>query len=473
MRAPGQSNTVIGDSGAGTVLRMSGQERRAACSLAAIYAVRMLGLFMILPVFALHADRYHGATPALMGLAIGIYGLTQAALQIPFGVLSDRIGRKRVIFAGLAIFAAGSIVAALADSIGGVIAGRALQGAGAIAAAVLALTADLTRVEQRTKAMAIIGASIGLTFALAMVLGPVVTRLAGIGGVFWLTAGLALAGMAILAWLVPAPAASCFHRDTSPVLTQFGRILRDAQLLRLNQGIAVLHFNMTAAFTVLPLLLGQRLAIPAADHALIYLGVLAGALVLLVPLVLASHRLGHTRTVFLGAVAGLGLAQIGLWGAPDSLLGAALLMVAYFAALMLLEAMLPALVSQCAPPQLKGTALGAYSTCQFLGAFLGGAIGGWLHGRFGPHAVFAACAVLNAAWLLVATGMHAPSTLSTQLLRVGDVDEARARVLAEALLAVPGVAEAVVVAEDRTAYLKVDRKRLDRDALMAYAARDE
>lgn len=473
MRGPGQSNTVIGDSGAGTALRMSGQERRAACSLAGIYAVRMLGLFMVLPVFALHADHYQGATPALMGLAIGIYGLTQAALQIPFGMLSDRIGRKRVIFAGLAIFAAGSIVAALAESIGGVIAGRALQGAGAIAAAVLALTADLTREEQRTKAMAIIGASIGLTFALAMVLGPVVARVAGVSGVFWLTAGLAFGAMAILAWLVPAPAASRFHRDTSPVLAQFGRILGDTQLLRLNLGIAVLHFNITAAFTVLPLLLGQGLAIPAADHGLIYLGVLAGALVLIVPLVLASDRLGHTRTVFLGAIAGLGLAQLGLWGAPASLLGAAALMVAYFATLMLLEAMLPALVSQRAPPQLKGTAMGAYSTCQFLGAFLGGVAGGWLHGRFGPHAVFAACAALNAAWLLGAMGMHAQRTLSTQLLRVGEVDEARARAIAKALLAVPGVAEAVVVAEDRTAYLKVDRKRLDRDALMAYAARDD
>lgn len=452
---------------------MSGQERRAAWSLASIYAVRMLGLFMILPVFALHADRYHGATPTLMGLAIGIYGLTQAALQIPFGMLSDRIGRKRVIFAGLVIFAVGSVVAALADSISGVIAGRALQGAGAIAAAVLALTADLTREEQRTKAMAIIGASIGLTFALAMVVGPVVARVAGVSGVFWLTAGLAIGGMAILAWLVPSPAASRFHRDTSPVLAQFGHILGDAQLLRLNLGIAVLHFNITAAFTVLPLLLGERLEIPAAEHSLIYLAVLAGALVLIVPLVLASDRLGRTRTVFLGAIAGLSLAQMGLWGAPDTLLGAAVLMVVYFATLMLLEAMLPTLISLRAPPQLKGTAMGVYSTCQFLGAFLGGVVGGWLHGRIGPHAVFAACAALNVAWLLAAAGMHAPRALSTQLLHVGEVDEARARNLTEALLAVPGVADAVIVAEDRTAYLKVDRKHLDLRALMAYAATDE
>jgi MFS family permease len=433
----------------------------------------MLGLFMILPVFALHADRYHGATPALMGLAIGAYGLTQAALQIPFGMLSDRIGRKRVIIAGLAIFAAGSVVAALADTITGVILGRALQGAGAIAAAVLALTADLTREEQRTKAMAIIGASIGLTFALAMVLGPVVARLAGVSGVFWLTAALAIGGMGILAWLVPNPAASRFHRDTSPVLAQFGRILGDGQLLRLDLGITVLHFNMTAAFTVLPLLLGERLGIPAGEHGMIYLGVLAGALVLIAPLVMASHRLDRARQVFLGAIAGLTLAQLGLWATPDTLAGAVLLMVIYFTALMLLEAMLPALVSQRAPPQLKGTAMGAYSTCQFLGAFLGGVVGGWLHGRFGPHAVFAACAVLNVAWLLGATGMHAPHALSTQLLRVGAVDESRARALTEALLAVPGVSEAVIVAEDRIAYLKVDRKRLDVDALMAYAAAEE
>lgn len=472
MRAPGQSNTVIGNSSADTGLRMSGLERRAACSLAGIYAVRMLGLFMILPVFALHADRYHGATPMLIGLAIGIYGLTQAALQIPFGMLSDRIGRKQVIFAGLLIFAVGSIVAALADSIGAVIFGRALQGAGAIAAAVLALTADLTREEQRTKAMAIIGASIGLTFALAMVLGPVTARLVGISGVFWLTAGLALVGIAILAWLVPTPGTSRFHRDTSPVPQQFGRILGDTQLLRLDLGIAVLHFNITAAFTVLPLLLGRQLGVPAAEHGTIYLGVLAGALVLMVPLVLVSGRLGRTRTVFLGTIAGLTLAQLGLWSTPDTVSGAVALMVVYFAALMLLEAMLPTLVSQLAPPLLKGTAMGAYSTCQFLGAFLGGAVGGWLHGHLGAHAVFAACAVLNLAWLLGAAGMRATRTLSSQLLRVGEVDEADARSLAQALLAVPGVADAVVVAEEGVAYLKVDRKRLDRDALMAYAARD-
>lgn len=452
---------------------MSALERRAACSLAGIYAVRMLGLFMILPVFALHADHYHGATPALMGLAIGAYGLTQAALQIPFGMLSDRIGRKPVIYSGLLIFAAGSVVAALADTITGVICGRALQGAGAIAAAVLALSADLTREEHRTKAMAIIGTSIGLTFALAMVIGPMVALVAGVSGVFWLTAGLAIGGMAILAWLVPNPAASRFHRDTSPVLAQFGRILRDVQLLRLDLGIAVLHFNMTAAFTVLPLVLGARLGIPAADHGTIYLGVLAGALVLLVPLLMASDRHGRTRQVFLGTIAGLTLAQLGLWAAPDTLAAAVLLMVIYFTALMLLEAMLPALVSRRAPPQLKGTAMGAYSTCQFLGAFLGGVVGGWLHGRFGPHAVFAACAALNVVWMLGAASMHAPRALSTQLLRVGAVDEARARALTAALLAVPGVSEAVIVAEDRVAYLKVDRKRLDVAALMAYAAADD
>ena len=452
---------------------MSGQERRAAFSLAGIYAVRMLGLFMILPVFALHADHYHGATPVLMGLAIGIYGLTQSTLQIPFGMLSDRIGRKRVIVTGLLIFAAGSVLAALADTIAEVIVGRALQGAGAVSAAVLALTADLTREEHRTKAMAIIGAGIGLSFALAMVLGPVVARLAGVSGVFWFTAVLACTGIGVLTWLVPDPASTRFRRDTSPVLAQIGAMLRDAQLLRLDLGIAVLHFNMTAAFTVLPLLLGQGLGVPGTQHGMIYLTVLAASLVLLLPAVIASDRHGRTKQVFLAAIAGLTLAQLGLWSGPDTLAGVALLLVVYFTTLMLLEAMLPSLVSQQAPPQLKGTAMGAYSTCQFLGAFLGGVTGGWLHGRFGPHAVFAACAVLNLAWLLGAAGMRRPRALSTQLLRIGTLDETGAHALAQALLAVPGVEDAVVVVEDRTAYLKVDRKRLDRDALMAYAATEE
>jgi MFS family permease len=425
---------------------------------------------MILPVFALHASRYDGATPALSGLAIGIYGLTQALFQIPFGMLSDRIGRKRVILAGLVIFAVGSVVAALADSIAGVIAGRALQGAGAIAAAVLALTADLTREEHRTKAMAIIGAGIGFTFALAMVLGPLVAGQVGVSGVFWLTAALATGGMAVLAWLVPDPPQSSFHRDTSPIPAQFGRILADPQLLRLNLGIGLLHFNMTAIFTVLPLLLMQHLGGEGTGHGGVYLGVLVAALVLMVPFVRLSDSRGQTRAVFLGAIAVLAVAQAGLGSIASGLPMMIALMVAFFTAFMLLEATLPVLVSRLAPADLKGTAMGAYSTCQFAGAFLGGAVGGWLHGEVGVNAVYLTCAGLGVVWLVAAAGMRAPSAISMQMLRVGSMQAERARELTASLREVPGVTDVVIVAEEGIAYLKVDRKLLDRDALMAYAA---
>ncbi len=455
--------------GADDALRMSRAERRAALSLAGIYALRMLGLFMILPVFALHADGYTGATPALVGIAIGAYGLTQAAFQIPFGMLSDRVGRKPVILAGLAIFALGSVVAALADSIALVILGRALQGLGAIASAVLALTADLTREEQRTKAMAMIGASIGITFALAMVIGPAITAVAGLDGVFWLTSGLALAGMAVLAWLVPSPAASRFHRDTSPVPQQFRRVIADRELLRLDAGIALLHLILTAGFTVLPLTLRDHAGLAVSDHWKAYLLVLAAAIVLMTPFVLIADRRDRAKEVFLGAIVALGLSQAGLWAVPASLPAVIALMILFFAAFTLLEANLPSLVSKLAPGDLKGTALGVYSTCQYLGTFLGGALGGWMHGRLGAPAVFGACALLTLVWLALAARMRRPRPLSSQLLRVGPVDAQRVRSLTEALLAVPGVDDAVVVPEDGVAYLKVDRRRLDRDALMAYA----
>jgi MFS family permease len=461
---------VVDAAGAKDALRMSAAERRAAISLAGIYGLRLLGLFMILPVFALHADEYAGATPVLMGVAIGIYGLTQAAVQIPFGMLSDRIGRKRVIFAGLAIFVAGSVLAALADTIAGVIAGRALQGLGAVSAAVLALAADLTREEQRTKAMAIIGATIGLTFAAALVLGPAVTSLAGLSGVFWLTATLTVGGMLVLAFLVPTPGSERFHRDTSPVPAQFRRVLADRELLRLNAGIGVLHLALTATFTVLPLTLRDRVGLPAPDHWKLYLFVLAASLVVMAPFVMRADRGGRTRATFLGGIGALALSLAGLWTGLDGLAWAVVLMVVFFAAVNLLEALLPSITSRLAPAHLKGTALGAYATCQFLGAFAGGVLGGWIHGRLGPDAVFALGALLCAVWLALAWGMRNPRPVSTQLLRVGTVDEARAHDLARALLEVPGVDDAVVVAEDGIAYLKVDRHRLDRAALMAYAA---
>ncbi|MDD3449981.1 MAG: MFS transporter [Gammaproteobacteria bacterium] len=449
--------------------QMTTGERRAAATLSGIFGLRMLGLFMILPVFALYAEHLDGVTPTLVGLAIGAYGLTQALLQIPAGMLSDRIGRKPVMVAGLLLFAAGSVLAAMSDTIHWVIVGRALQGAGAIASTVMALLADLTREEHRTKAMAFMGISIGVSFALAMVAGPVLNHWIGVPGIFWLTGALALAAIAVVILLVPTPRRSGLHRDTEPVPALFGKVLRNGELLRLNYGIFSLHLLLTASFTVVPLALRDFAGLASGYHSFVYLGVMGGSLLVMVPAIILAEKKRRIKTVFLAAVALIAFAELGLWRLHGSLFAIVVALFAFFAAFNILEATLPSLVSKVAPPDSKGTAMGFYSSSQFLGAFIGGAMGGWLHGRYGIEGVFLGSAVVAALWWLVAVGMRHPSYLSSYLLRIGPVDDAQARLLSERLAGVAGVAEAVVVAEDQTAYLKVDRSRLDEEALQQYA----
>jgi len=388
--------------------RISSLERRAATSLGGIFGLRMLGLFMILPVFSLYAHKLTGFTPILMGLAIGAYGLTQAFLQIPFGLLSDRIGRKKVIIIGLLIFAAGSILAAVSDSIYGVIAGRALQGAGAIAAAIMALLADLTRLETRTKAMAILGGSIGMSFTLALLLGPILNGWIGVPGIFWLTSVLALIGILVVIYIVPNPEESHFHADTEPVLSQFGKILTNPQLLRLDFGIFSLHLLITATFVALPLLLRDTLHIPAPHHWWIYLPVLMLAVLAMFPFIIIAERYNKTKLVFLGAIVTMILSEFGLSLFHQQVIQVVILLFLFFAGFNLMEATLPSLISKLAPPNSKGTAMGAYSSSQFLGAFVGGTAGGWLLGHFGPPGVFAGAAFVALIWLLVASGMKAP-----------------------------------------------------------------
>ncbi len=448
---------------------MTAGERRAAGALAGIYSLRMLGLFLILPVFSLYGDRLEGATPALIGLAIGAYGITQALLQIPFGLLSDRIGRKPVIAGGLLLFALGSVVAANSHDIWGMILGRALQGSGAIAAAVMALAADLTREEHRTKAMAIIGISIGMSFSLALVAGPVVDHWIGLHGIFWLTAVLALAGIGILFLLVPNPERSSVHRDAEPVPAQFRRVLTDGQLLRLDFGILSLHSILTASFVALPLILRDHLGVPSNHHWWVYLPVMALSVVGMVPLVIQAEGKRRMKPVFVLSVVLVGIAELWLALWHDSLASVALALFVLYVGFNVLEATLPSLISKMAPPDSKGTAMGFYSSSQFLGAFIGGAGGGALLGAFGEHGVFLFCAAVAALWALVALGMRPPRYLSSRLVPVGEVDSHQARQLAECFSQVPGVAEAVVVAEEGVAYLKVDPGALDEQALGAVA----
>ncbi len=446
---------------------LTATEKRTIMALASVMSLRMLGLFMILPVFSLYAQHLSGVTPTLVGLAIGMYGLTQAILQIPFGFLSDRYGRKPLIYIGLILFALGSVLAAMSTSIWGVIIGRALQGGGAIAAVILALAADLTREEHRTKTMAMIGMSIGLAFMLALVLGPLLNAWIGVNGIFWVIALLALAALAIIHWVVPEPVGVCVRRDAETVLGQFQRVLTDPQLLRLDIGILLLHLSLTATFVVLPLSLKNLLAPQL--HWQVYLGVIIASVITMMPFMMIAERYRQIKPVFVGAIALMALSQALFSYTHQHLTSLIFMLYLFFTAFILLEAMLPSLISKVAPADSKGTAMGIYTSAQFFGAFVGGVAGGWLHEHYEISTVFNVCALLTLLWLIVASSMRKPRYLTSQLLNIGQLDKKRAEELTEKLLTVTGVTEVVIILEEGVAYLKVDESQLDIAALDAFS----
>ncbi|WP_290652337.1 MFS transporter [Aquisalimonas sp.] len=384
---------------------MTSLERRSAAGLASIFGLRMFGLFLILPVFAVYGAELDGATPALIGLAIGVYGLTQALLQMPMGFASDRLGRRPVILAGLLIFAVGSVVAALADHIVGVIIGRALQGSGAIAAAVLALAADLTVPRHRTITMAIIGMSVGASFLLAMMVGPALAGIGGLESIFWVSAALAVAAIGVLYGVIPAPGQEQIHADAQPVRSQFGTVLCAADLLRLDVGIFILHFALTAAFVVLPLMLQDTLALDVGAHWKVYVPVLLLSVVALAPAIVLSERRQWHRQVLFSAVACLTIAQFAMAAFGQGVLALLAALWLWFAAFNVLEATLPSLISRYAPAESKGTALGVYATSQFAGAFLGGVVGGLVYGAGGVGWVFFVGGLATVGWLVTVWGM--------------------------------------------------------------------
>lgn len=448
---------------------MNATEIRATWSLASLFAFRMLGLFMVLPVFAVYGQELAGATPALIGLAIGAYGFSQAVLQVPFGFLSDRFGRKNVILAGLVLFALGSVLAALATDIYGVILGRVLQGAGAIAGAVMALLSDLTREEQRTKSMAMVGASIGMSFSLALIAGPMIAAWFDLQGVFWLTAMLAVVGMALTVWVVPDPRVQTV-RDNRPVAAQFWIVLRQPELMRLNVGVFLLHMSMTAMFVVVPSLLLEKAQVDKASHWQVYLPVLFASFVLMLPLMIAAERKQKVKQVFLCAIGLLVMSQLMLARWHDSLLSIVAGLLVFFWAFNLLESMLPSLVSKVASPALKGTSMGMFSTTQFLGAFAGGAGGGFMLGHYGASAVYGLAAGMVVVWLLVAAGMKQPRKLQDYTLHIQNIDAAATAILTKRLLGVNGVEDVVVIPQEKAAYLKVDNRCLDKEQLREAAA---
>jgi len=440
---------------------MNRSERRSVGALAGVFSLRMFGLFLVLPVMALYAAQMEGATPFMIGLAVGVYGLTQAFFQIAFGTLSDRFGRKPLIVFGLLVFALGSVVAAIADTLMGVIIGRALQGSGAIAAVVLALVADLTREQQRVKAMALIGMSIGASFLLALMAGPALDRWIGVSGIFWLTAALALGCIVVVVWWVPTPRHAAGDPGSSASRDYFREVLANTQLLRLDIGIFILHMVLTAVFVVVPFALVETLGLERDSHWRVYVPVLVGSVLLMAPLLILGMRRERTFWVFRSAIFIVLIGQFVLFtGADQATLLIAGLMC-FFVGFNLLEAMLPSLMTRLAPGYAKGTAIGVYNTFEFAGVFVGGALGGILLGLFGGSGVFAFCVLATLAWLVVALTGRTPQLRNSVTLRLdGEIDLASGSI-ENSLGALHGVDEVTVLPKDRVAYLRVDESCFD------------
>jgi len=440
---------------------MSPLERRASIGLASIYGLRMLGLFIILPVFVLYAEHLPGGeSHLLMGIALGAYGLTQAVLQIPAGWLSDRYGRKPVIYISLLLFALGSFIAASADNIYWIIGGRVVQGAGALNAAVMALTADLTREEVRIRAMAIIGMTIGATFSLSLVLSPLLAGMIGVPGIFALTGVLALLALLVVRFVIPDPVITRFHSDTEANGKRFGEVLRNKDLLRLNFGIFSVHAILMSVFMQVPFLL-QSDGLEVSQHWKIYLPVMLTAFVLMLPLIVIAEKNGRTKQIFMLSIMLAAVAQAMLIFAPHSIWGVTAALLIFFTAFNVLEAKLPALISIVAPLAARGTAMGVYSSVQFLGAFFGATAGGALMQYVGGNAVFVFGLVLLLLWLAVAAGMQPPAAVHTRLYHLPEMDDMAAAELRQRLARIPGVREVIVVATENMACLKVDRHGFD------------
>jgi MFS family permease len=386
--------------------RMSAQELRASLGLAGVFGLRMLGMFIILPVFAPYASKLSGGeNQTLVGIALGVYGLSQACFQVPLGRLSDMWGRKRTIYVGLLVFALGSLVAALASDIYMVAIGRAIQGAGAISSALIALSADLTHENNRTKSMAIIGMSIGATFVVSMVTAPVLSHWFGVPGIFVMTGVLALAAIVVVRFVVPDPVEQITgetQRPTVPVK----EVLRNKDLVRLNLGIFSLHAMLMAMFVAVPFELNAHVS--QASHWKVYLGVMLASLLIMVPVMLLSERHHARKAAFVGAVGVIVASELVLAFGAGRFAATIAGLVLFFAAFNLLEAALPSLVSRTAPANAKGTAIGVYSTLQFVGTFVGASIGGWIAQHYGDDRVFVFCALIALVWLGVAATMRVP-----------------------------------------------------------------
>ena len=440
--------------------KMPASELKASISLASIYGLRMLGMFLILPIFAIKATQYQGGDNSmLVGAALGAYGATQALFQLPFGMASDKFGRKKMIYIGLLMLVIGSIIAALATDISMVIVGRAVQGAGAVSAAVTALLADLTREEHRTKAMAMIGATIGVTFAISLVLGPALANWVGISGIFWLTAVLASLAMLVVKYVVPNPILSSFHSDASAAPAKLKDVLKNTQLLRLNYGIFALHAAQMAMFIVVPFAIQKTSSLDVNHHWQVYLPILLGSFMLMIPAIIVGEKRNKLKPIFIGAVALMLVAQLCFASLITSFWGIIFSLFAYFVAFNILEASLPSLISKLAPAAAKGTAMGVYNTSQSLGVAVGGLVGGYLAHHYSYSVVFMFCAVLMSFWLLLTFSMKPPPSVKTKMYHLGETNEAQASALSKTISALPYVHEAIAIAKEGMLIVKIKNQQ--------------
>ena len=441
---------------------MTPLEIRSSLSLASIYGLRMLGMFLILPIFAIYAEGLPGSPSAFqVGLALGAYGLTQALFQLPFGMLSDRYGRKNIIYIGLLLFALGSFVSGYSDDINIIILGRAIQGAGAISAAITALVADLTRDEHRTKAMAMIGATIGITFALSLMGAPVLNRLIGVPGIFMLTGFLSLSAILVVRFVVPTP----LNINTSKTLKEpapsFKSILKNKELSRLNFGIFALHAAQMAMFIVVPIALATSGGMDVNQHWKVYLPVLLSSFVFMVPIIILSEKFNRAKLVFISSIFLMLIAQLMFGILINVFWGLVASLFVYFVAFNVLEASLPSLISKIAPPSAKGTAIGVYNTCQSLGVFFGGLLGGFLADFGGSFSVFSFCAILMTLWVGFAFSMKAPPAIKTLMFMIQNKSLLKSpkqlAIVQQQLKKIKGVRDVLILLEEGKVMLKVNK----------------
>lgn len=462
-------------------LKLNKIERKITFNISRIFAFRMLGLFIILPIFSLYAEKLIGATPFLIGLALGVYGLMAGIMQAPMGLLSDYFGRKKMITIGLILFFLGSVLAGLSHNIYLVILGRALQGLGAVGSSLMALLADGTRDEVRFKAMSIVGMTIGLTFMIAMILGPIISNFIGLAGVFYFTAILSLIGLFIL-WRGIPSVKSVFHKDQEFSFCDLKIILKNKALWILNLGVFILHAVLTSTFLVLPVLLLKKLGLGINQQWHVYLPVLIIAFALVIPLIILGEKRRILKLLMLLSISILILIEIVFIHFSykrDSLLGISTALVLFFFAFTLLEAVMPSLVSKIAKPTVRGTAMGLYSSMQFLGIFVGGAVGGYLY-SLGDHLkasagfIFMAGLFILIFWFLMALFMPRPSYFATRIIKINKILEPENLEKSKNFLKhLPGVAHVYLEVSSNLnfdlIYLKVDTDVFEDEKLFSYS----